>query len=149
MDIGRAVFGTTLNLMSNTIFSVDLVVDSDDYFESAQEFKDLVWRIMEDAGKLNLSDYFPVLRRFDLQGVKRHIRPSYDRLHEIFDELIDKRLEDRACSVCRTGDFLDLLLDQCQEEGSDFNRQTIKPLILVSAYQSSHNNLCINFCFSK
>ncbi|PON63362.1 Cytochrome P450, E-class, group I [Parasponia andersonii] len=129
VDVGRAAFGTTLNLMSNTIFSVDLVVGSD-YFESAQEFKDLVWRIMEDAGRLNLSDYFPVLRRFDLQGVKRHIRASYDRLHEIFDELIDKRLEERGSGGSRTGDFLDLLLDQCQEEGSDFNRITIKPLIL-------------------
>ncbi|KAL5560725.1 hypothetical protein UlMin_036936 [Ulmus minor] len=127
VDLGQAAFGTTLNLMSNTIFSVDLV---DSEFESAQEFKDLVWRIMEDAGKINLSDYFPVLQRFDLQGVKRHIKVSYERLHEIFDELIDKRLEERRGSGFRTGDFLDLLLDQCQEHGSDFNRTSIKPLIL-------------------
>nr|WJK44487.1 geraniol-10-hydroxylase 2 [Camptotheca acuminata] len=131
VDIGRAAFATTLNLISNTIFSVDMV---DPEFESAQEFKDLVWRIMEDAGKPNLSDYFPVLRRLDLQGVKRHIRPAYRRLHEIFDEVIEKRLKCRECdlmkSSSRTRDFLDVLLDQCEEDGSSFTRHTIKPLIL-------------------
>ncbi|KAA8525703.1 hypothetical protein F0562_007558 [Nyssa sinensis] len=129
VDIGRVAFATTLNLMSNTIFTVDMV---DPEFESAQEFKDLVWRIMEDAGKPNLSDYFPVLRRLDLQGVKRHIRPAYRRLHEIFDEVIDKRLKCRESDLMssRTGDFLDALLDQCEEDGSSFNRHTIKPLIL-------------------
>ncbi|CAK9164713.1 unnamed protein product [Ilex paraguariensis] len=127
VDIGRVVFATTLNLISNTIFSIDMV---DPEFESAQEFKDLVWRIMEDAGKPNLSDYFPVIKWLDLQGVKRHIRPSYRRLHEIFDEVIDKRLKDRVLDSSRSGDFLDALLDQCEEDGSGFNRQTIKPLIL-------------------
>ncbi|KAF8380385.1 hypothetical protein HHK36_027870 [Tetracentron sinense] len=128
VDVGETAFATTLNLMSNTIFSVDLV---DPKFESAQEFKDLVWRIMEDAGKPNLSDYFPLLRRFDLQGVKRHIKPSYVRLHEIFDEVIDKRMGSRSAgSIPETDDFLDVLLDQCQEDGSGFTRQTIKPLFV-------------------
>lgn len=127
VDVGRAAFATTLNLMSNTIFSIDMV---DPEFETAQEFKDLVWRIMEDAGKPNLSDYFPLIKWFDLQGVKRHIRPSYIRLHQIFDEVIVKRLEARKLGESRKDDFLDVLLDQCEEEGSGFNRETIKPLIL-------------------
>ncbi|KAL7164743.1 hypothetical protein ACSBR2_040614 [Camellia fascicularis] len=133
VDIGRVSFATTLNLISSTIFSCDMV---DSEFEKAQEFKDLVWRIMEDAGKVNLSDYFPVMKRFDLQGVKRHIRPAYVRLHEIFDEVIDKRVREREGldlgekSGKRNRDFLDVLLDQCEEDGSDFNRETIKPLIL-------------------
>ncbi|PKI49976.1 hypothetical protein CRG98_029650, partial [Punica granatum] len=130
VDIGQVAFATTLNLISSTLFSIDMV---DPEFETAQEFKDVVWRIMEDAGKANLSDYFPVLRPFDLQGIKRHIKVSYLRLHDIFDDIIEKRLKGRAqqsASATRNGDFLDVLLDQCQEEGSGFNRQTIKPLIL-------------------
>ncbi|GAU13260.1 hypothetical protein TSUD_42140 [Trifolium subterraneum] len=92
VDIGELAFATMLNLVSNTVFSEDLV---DSEFESAGEFKELVWRIMEDAGKVNVSDYFPVLKRFDLQGVKRHVKVSYERLHEIFDKMIKKRVEDR------------------------------------------------------
>lgn len=129
VEIGRVAFATTLNMITNTMFSVDMV---DPDFESAQEFKDLIWRIMEEAGKSNLSDYFPVLRWVDLQGVKRRIRHAYMRLHEIFDEIIDKRMEDRAIGKSRNGDFLDVLLDQCEEDGSGFTRQSIKPLIMVT-----------------
>lgn len=129
IDIGRAAFATTLNLMSNTIFSIDMVtVDSE--FESAREFKDLVWRIMEDAGRPNVSDFFPMLKCLDLQGLKRHISPAYGRLHHIFEEVIVKRLEDRAMGKIRGGDFLDVLLDHCEDDDSGFNRHTIKPLIL-------------------
>ncbi|KAB2000423.1 hypothetical protein ERO13_D12G207200v2 [Gossypium hirsutum] len=128
VKIGEVAFATTLNLISTTIFSSDIV---DPEFSTAQEFKDLVWRIMEDSAKPNLSDYFPILKRFDLQGIRKHIRPSYTRLHEIFDEMIDERMEVRASdSVSRNGDLLDVLLDQCQQDGSDFTRQNIKPLIL-------------------
>ncbi|KAL6958874.1 hypothetical protein U1Q18_040221 [Sarracenia purpurea var. burkii] len=130
VDIGRATFATTLNLMSNTIFSIDMV---DLESESMQEFKDLVCRVAEDAGKPNLSDYFPLIRRLDLQGMKRRVRPSYTRLHAIFDELIEERLKERTSSSTngsRRGDFLDGLLDECEEDdGSDLNRETIKPLI--------------------
>ncbi|KAK9987080.1 hypothetical protein SO802_032031 [Lithocarpus litseifolius] len=128
VDIGSLAFATTLNLISNTIFSVD-IVDPD--FESAQEFKELVWRIMMDAGKPNVSDYFPMLKRFDLQGVRRHVQVSYKRMHEIFDDIIATRLKHRETDkTTRHGDFLDVLLDQMQEDGSDFSIDTIKPLIL-------------------
>ncbi|KAF5735012.1 hypothetical protein HS088_TW15G00511 [Tripterygium wilfordii] len=143
VDIGQVAFATTLNLISNAIFSVD-IIDTD--FEKAQEFKDLVWRIMEDAGKQNLSDIFPVLKLFDLQGLRRHVRPAYMRLHEIFDEMIEKRLESRKIGSERSGDFLDVLLDQCDEPGSDFDRHNIKPLILVSELHFHHSRIvvCLN-----
>ncbi|WJX14274.1 hypothetical protein P8452_04566 [Trifolium repens] len=129
VDIGELAFATMLNLVSNTVFSEDLV---DAEFESAGEFKELVWRIMEDAGKVNVSDYFPVLKRFDLQGVKRHVKVSYERLHEIFDRMIKKRVEDREnLSGDGGGDFLDVLLDHCQQhKDSVFSVESIKPLVL-------------------
>lgn len=127
MDIGKLSFATTLNLISNTIFSVDMV---DPKFESAGEFKDLVWRIMEYAGKPNVSDYFPLLRKLDLQGIRRYVVQSYHRLHEIFDELIDERMKSRSKGL-RSGDFLEVLLDHCEEDGSQFTRETIKPMIVV------------------
>ncbi|KAJ8754388.1 hypothetical protein K2173_002839 [Erythroxylum novogranatense] len=120
VDIGPVAFATALNLISTTIFSIDMV---DPEFEKAQEFQDVVWTIMEGAGKPNLSDYFPILKRFDLQGVRKHIRPAYQRLHEIFDEIIDERLASKA----RLGDFLDVLINQ---DGPDSDRKLIKPLIV-------------------
>nr|POE60847.1 7-ethoxycoumarin o-deethylase [Quercus suber] len=72
-----------------------------------------------------------MLKRFDLQGVRRHVQVSYKRMHEIFDDLIAKRLKHRETDkTTRHGDFLDVLLDLMQEDGSDFSIDTIKPLIL-------------------
>nr|XP_027082129.1 geraniol 8-hydroxylase-like [Coffea arabica] len=125
VDIGRASFATALNVISSTMFSID-IVDLDS--ENAQEFKDLILGITHNAGKPNLSDYFPLIKPLDLQGVKQNIRPFYQRLNEIFDDLIFKRLEARKSGESRKDDFLDVLLDQCEEEGSGFNHETIKSL---------------------
>ncbi|KAF1880806.1 hypothetical protein Lal_00011866 [Lupinus albus] len=78
VNIGELAFATMLNLVSNTVFSEDMV---DPEFETAGELKDLVWRIMEDAGKVNLSDYFPGLKRFDLQVSTRSSFRETLRLH--------------------------------------------------------------------
>ncbi|KAK8495831.1 hypothetical protein V6N13_026300 [Hibiscus sabdariffa] len=49
---------------------VDLV---DPNSSDAQEFKRTVWGIMEEAGKPNLADYFPLLRKIDPQGTRRRM----------------------------------------------------------------------------
>ncbi|KAK1380336.1 Geraniol 8-hydroxylase [Heracleum sosnowskyi] len=126
VDIGQSVFGTSLNLISNIIFSVDMI-DLDSGL--AQEFKNLVETIMEEAGKPNISDFFPVLQRFDLQGIRKRIKPCYTRLHQIFDDIIDKRLQSRAMSS-NPCDFLDVLIDEFGNDEPIFNRVNIKPLIL-------------------
>lgn len=58
IDIGQAAFKTTLNLMSNTVFSIDL---ADSTSDTALEFRELVQCIKEELGKPNLGDYFPSL----------------------------------------------------------------------------------------
>ncbi|WMV14956.1 hypothetical protein MTR67_008341 [Solanum verrucosum] len=67
VNIGRAAFRTSLNLLSNTIFSKNL---TDPFSDSSKEFKELVWNIMVEAGKPNLVDYFPFLHKIDPQGVR-------------------------------------------------------------------------------
>ncbi|PKI40441.1 hypothetical protein CRG98_039165 [Punica granatum] len=81
VDIGEAGFKSSLNLMRNTIISMDL---ADPNSESAKEFKELVWQIMVDAGKPNLADYFPVLKRVDPLGVRQRMTGYFGRM---FDDL--------------------------------------------------------------
>ncbi|KAK9742863.1 hypothetical protein RND81_03G201500 [Saponaria officinalis] len=90
--VGNAAFTTTLNLLSNTIFSVDLGShDSSDL----QEFKDIVSGLMEVGAAPNVSDFFPLVRRLDLQGVFKRSCHLFDRMIVVFDRIIDKRLSDR------------------------------------------------------
>ncbi|KAG6688793.1 hypothetical protein I3842_11G142800 [Carya illinoinensis] len=97
---------------------------------SIQELKEHVGTILELLGKPNVSDFFPLLKPFDLQGIRRTIKVSYDRLHTLLDEVIDRRLKCRTSASPRCNDFLDVLLDHGEEHGpQEFNREDIKILL--------------------
>ncbi|XP_042493502.1 geraniol 8-hydroxylase-like [Macadamia integrifolia] len=143
VDIGQFAFATSLNLLANTMFSVDLARPES---ETAQDFKALVRRIMEEVGKPNLSDYFPLLRPLDLQGIKHRMTIYVERLHKVFDEIINQRLISRASlpSPARYNDLLDVLLDQFQDSSSEFSRHDIKSLfvdILVAGTDTTSTTL--------
>lgn len=70
---------------------------------------------MELREKPNLADYFPILKPFDPQGIRRDIKVSYDCLHELIENIIDRRMKRRASRSASSGDFLDALLDHSEE----------------------------------
>lgn len=127
VDIGQAAFSASLNLLSNTIFSVDF---ADLNSQNAQEFKETVWSVMEEAGKPNLSDYFPLLRKFDMQGARRRMAIHFGKLLELFDRLYDERLQSRkGKGFFTTNDVLDTLIDITEDKTEELNkRQTIHML---------------------
>ncbi|GAY64744.1 hypothetical protein CUMW_235770 [Citrus unshiu] len=92
IGLSRAAFDTSINLLSNTIFSVDLANPASD---TAREFRDLVRSILEDAAKPNLSHFFPVLKMLDLQGIRRRIKVHFGKLFQLVDRLIDQGLKQR------------------------------------------------------
>ncbi|OIT31389.1 PREDICTED: geraniol 8-hydroxylase-like [Nicotiana attenuata] len=113
VDIGRAAFTTSLNLLSNTIFSKDL---TDPFSDSAKEFKDLVWGIMVEAGKPNLVDYFPFLEKIDPQGIRRRMTGHFNKVLDLMSGLIDERLKERKLRNNANVDVLDALLNISPEE---------------------------------
>ncbi|KAA8521950.1 hypothetical protein F0562_012736 [Nyssa sinensis] len=124
VNIGQAAFKTSLNLLSNTIFSMDLAEPSSDM---AQELKEVVCRIMEDAGKPNLADYFPVLRKMDPQGLRRGLTIHFARIIELLDGLINQRLESKNIV---SNDVLDTLLNIIEDQKDGIDRTHIKHLFL-------------------
>ncbi|MCE0481060.1 hypothetical protein HAX54_038457 [Datura stramonium] len=85
VDVGQAAFKTNLNMLSNTLFSKDLV---DPFSDSKVEMKDVIWQVMVEVGKPNLVDFFPIFEKIDLQGVRRRTTIHFDKLFKIFDDLI-------------------------------------------------------------
>ncbi|KAK6935284.1 Cytochrome P450 [Dillenia turbinata] len=141
VDIGKAAFMTTLNLLSNTVFSVDLVNPNSD---AAQEFKSIFWGIMEEAGKPNLADFFPVLKKIDPQGIRRKMSYHFGKMFQIFDKFIDERLESRKTSGSVANvDVLDILLN-LNQESQEIDMTHIKHLLLdllVAGTDTSSNTL--------
>ncbi|KAI3824128.1 hypothetical protein L1987_05577 [Smallanthus sonchifolius] len=124
VDIGRAAFRTSLNLLSNTIFSMDL---TDPYEDSGKEFKEVIGNIMVEAGKPNLVDFFPVLRKIDPQGIRKRLGHHFGKVLETFDELIEERL--RMGRLVHD-DVLDVCLKIIQDNPNEINQTHVKSLFL-------------------
>jgi hypothetical protein len=135
VDVGRVAFTTILNLLSGTIFSRDLT--SLDDHGGSKEFQVLVAEIMETGGCPNVSDFFPVLARADLQGLRRRLAAMFARLHVVFDAEVDRRLrgrEDGDPGKKESDDFLDVLLDVAARDGvkAGLDRDTLRSLFTVT-----------------
>ncbi|KAE8678509.1 Geraniol 8-hydroxylase [Hibiscus syriacus] len=128
IDISTIVLKTMLNLMSNTIFSIDLADSSD----TALEFGEIIEGIKKELGKPNFCDYFPtLLGNLDLQGIRRRMTNHFGKLMILFDDLIDKRLESRTMNdSISTNDLLDILLQISEDDNQELDRNQIKHLIL-------------------
>jgi len=132
-DIGEVVFTTVLNSISNTLFSMDLAHLTHD--EKSKEFGNIIWGIMEEAGKPNVSDFFPILRPLDPQGVHAKMTNYMKKLCDIFDGIIEERINSRSTKadvVCN--DVLDSLLNNNNigETTSELSRNEMLHLFLVS-----------------
>ncbi|KAI3495015.1 hypothetical protein L1887_37119 [Cichorium endivia] len=133
VNVGAVAFTTTLNVFSNSMFSMDLAqYDS----VSTQEFRDAVWAMLEVCGKPNFADFFPILKPFDPQGLGRKVYHYGKKLLTIFDTIIDQRLQKRSNSSSNDGvsssnnDVLDMLLNLNLEDESVFSRNDIRHLLL-------------------
>ncbi|KAD3069186.1 hypothetical protein E3N88_37066 [Mikania micrantha] len=123
VNIGGVAFTTLLNMLSYFMFSMDLAqYDS----LSSQEFKDDVWSIMEVVGKPNISDFFSIFKSFDPQGLMRHGTMYANKILNIFDTIIDHRLQTRSTSSTNNNDVLELLLNLNQSQESEWSRTDIR-----------------------
>ncbi|XP_054775983.1 geraniol 8-hydroxylase-like isoform X2 [Prosopis cineraria] len=126
VDIGRAAFKTTINLLSNTFFSVDLVHS----VGTAGEFKDTVVNIVKEIGKPNVADYFPVLRKLDPLGVRSRTAIHFGKMLDVFHCLVTQRLKLReATGSLPSNDILDSLLSD-EENRQEMDGERIQRLSL-------------------
>ncbi|PWA69311.1 cytochrome P450 [Artemisia annua] len=129
VNIGAAMFTTSLNILSNIMFSKDF---SQSFSMSSEEFKDAMWGIMEIGGKPNLVDFFPILKFLDPQGLERQGNIYGKKIFTIFDEIIDQRFQRIATSstLPTINDALDLMINLQLKDESEFNRKDIRHLLL-------------------
>nr|ALT04745.1 CYP76 [Mirabilis jalapa] len=136
IDIGEAVFITTLNLMSNTFFSKDLCSYG---LAESREFKDLFWEFMKVLASPNVSDYFPWLRWLDLQGIKRRSEGCYRKMLGFFGEIIDQRLRDPMSCKNDVLDTLLKLVDQKELSFEDVKHMLVD--LFVAGTDTTSNTL--------
>jgi len=130
VGVWRVVFSGVLNLVSNVLFSEDIVGLSSD---RVQELETLVRNTVEEVVKPNLSDLFPALSVLDLQGRRRRTAEHVRKFYDFFDPIIGHRLS--AGDGDRKNDFLDVLLQL--HSADQLSLETIKSFLLVRVAISS------------
>ncbi|CAA7016955.1 unnamed protein product [Microthlaspi erraticum] len=134
IDMARALFVTSFNIISNALLSVDLATYESN--SSSYEFYDAVVYLMEISGKPNAGDFFPFLRFLDLQGSRKEATLCIERLFRVFQEFIDARMDKRVTqketepNEASTIDILDSLLDLTQQNETEFTMNDIKHMLL-------------------
>ncbi|XP_073134074.1 cytochrome P450 76T24-like [Henckelia pumila] len=130
VDISDAAFTTSLNLISASLFSIDFAHFNTD---SSQELKELVHGMMELTGTPNLADYFPVMKPFDPQGIKRKSKVYAGKVLAIFHDIIEQRLrqgDDKSTPLETRNDLLESLLDLTRRNENDLSRKEVVHLLL-------------------
>ncbi|KAI6698041.1 hypothetical protein NL676_018160 [Syzygium grande] len=97
----------------------------------ARELKEVVWQIAVEAGKPNLADYFPVLKKIGLRGSKHRLEVHFEKIFNIFDDLTQRRLQLRTeTGSDKCNDVLDNLLDLVEDKNETLDMSLVKHLCL-------------------
>ncbi|XP_054781363.1 cytochrome P450 76T24-like [Prosopis cineraria] len=129
IDLAKASFTTVLKSISNMLFSMDFACYGSD---KTQEYMKLVIGIVDEAGRANVSDLFPVLSFLDLQGVRARMRGYLRKLYKSFDDIMEERLRFRSLNKESKdyNDVLDSFLDLMQDGTSQLSRDDILHLFI-------------------
>lgn len=103
------------------------------------DFRELMTELMVILGKPNVSDIFPVLARFDIQGLEREMKKICGSFDKLFDSMIEARRN--VVSEMARGDggkaeqkdFLQLLLELMDKNDSStsITMKQLKALLMV------------------
>ncbi|GAB4830788.1 hypothetical protein Ancab_040197 [Ancistrocladus abbreviatus] len=128
VDIFQATLTTILNLLSTALFSLDLL---DPNSEIAREFNKLALVITLEAAKTNFADFFPVLTTIDPQRIRRRLTIHFKKLVDLFNKMIDQRLQAKNQGLAENKDVLDSLLDISQQNSGELEQSYIPHLLTV------------------
>ncbi|KAM3341299.1 cytochrome 76A1 [Capsicum galapagoense] len=107
IEVTRYVFLASFNMLGKLFLSKDLVADPES--EQGSEFFNAMKGIMEWAGVPNISDIFPFLKIFDLQGLRKKMERDMGKAKEIIKKFIEERK--KGDENTSNKDLLDVLLN--------------------------------------
>ncbi|OVA07653.1 Cytochrome P450 [Macleaya cordata] len=116
VNVGVQVFVTILNVMMSMLWGGTL--QGEERTRVGGEFQQMFNAMIEVASKPNVSDLFPVLRWFDIQGIERQSKMLLGWMERIFDSVIDQHMKmDKANQAHKESkDFLQCLLKLVEQQ---------------------------------
>lgn len=137
VEIGEQLAGTMFQIITSMVWGGTL---QKKYRRRVNlEFREFITELVTLFEKFNVSDLFPVLAKFDLQGKARKMKNLTLWFDSIFDIIMDQRLKGERDGKLNTDvekhDFLHVLLEfkDLNRHKTPFSMSHIKALILVTS----------------
>nr|AXL93718.1 Cytochrome P450 [Tanacetum cinerariifolium] len=139
VDINEISFSTVLSVLTNIVWGKGLAKGAEDS-NLSDEIRKVVSGIVEVAEGLNISDFFPTLTRFDLQGVDRRMKKQMKQFDYIFETTIEERINsnptvtEEASQQKGGKDFLQILLELKDQISASSINMTQQKAIVVDMF---------------
>ncbi|KAI3921335.1 hypothetical protein MKW92_037539 [Papaver armeniacum] len=143
VNIRDEMFLIMLNVVMNMMWGGTF--NDEEKIKIGLEFRKRAEEVLDYLGRTNISDFLPVLARFDLQGVERRLKELISWLDPFFESVIDKRMKldqeiklngDQDGQENKVKDFLQVF-QQLQDHGESkvpFTFTNLKALFMVLNY---------------
>ncbi|KAG5615556.1 hypothetical protein H5410_015380 [Solanum commersonii] len=109
VNIGEIVFATVFNMLSIVLISKDMV-----NFEKETEdggIRNLIRGLMEAVSAPNVADFYLVLGKLDLQGLRKRARYVMTKIHSNWEPILEERRKNKESGSSSQQDFLEAVLD--------------------------------------
>ncbi|KAL3834375.1 hypothetical protein ACJIZ3_009111 [Penstemon smallii] len=154
IEIGGLSYITDFNVMTNVLWGGTIKGEEGD--RVLDELRILVPKVVGLLGKDNISDFFPVLAGFDIQGVKKEVDNHMQSVDKIFDKVIaqskEKLSEDQDdIDIDGRKDFLQILLDLKGNEDPDMsiNQTQIKALLMDTIAAATDTSATVEWTMAE
>lgn len=138
VNISEISFFTEMNVLTSMVWE-NTSLKGAKGIHLGEDLKMVASNIVEIFGQPNLSDFFPSLAWFDLQGIERNMKKQLNKMDQILTSIIEDRIKSNSKrsqdGVGHEGkkDFLQILLDlKDQNNPASLSITQLKALLLVS-----------------
>ncbi|TMW82476.1 hypothetical protein EJD97_005844 [Solanum chilense] len=117
-------------IMNISFFSTNRLAAYQHLRSQKVELKDVIWGIVDVAGKINLVDFFPILEKIDPQRIRYRTNIHFGKLYKLFGDMINARLEEKKTNQSEKTDILQVLLNISAENPQGMDQNFMKSTLL-------------------
>lgn len=118
--ISELIYVTELNVVFSMLWGGTM--DKKIIDRIGSEFREAMVKLVDLLGKPNVSDFFPVLAKFDVQGIAKEAKSLMPSIEETLDSIINERMKTMVSGKRkdeRKKDFLQILLELKEKNEPD------------------------------
>ncbi|KAL7594968.1 cytochrome P450 76C1 [Lactuca sativa] len=132
ININEIAFKTEVDVVTSILWGCSKSGEGNDSSSIGGGFREVEFKIVKLLGAPNISDFLPVVSRFDLQGRQREMQRQLEYVDRIFQSIIQGRIETNSrknegeAEEDRRKDFVQILLELMEQKDGSISLDIIK-----------------------